>query len=87
MGMFISLVALLLGFSDFNDTVRFDDDVFFYIALPPIVFAAGYNLKRKKFFQHFNYIALFGILGTFVCFTVFSFLTYYAFELIPMTKW
>ena len=49
-GMTISGLAILLGYPGFNDRVRFSDDVFFYLALPPIVFAAGYNLKRRKFF-------------------------------------
>jgi NhaP-type Na+/H+ or K+/H+ antiporter len=49
-GMFISGLAILLGYPGFNEKVRFSDDLFFYVALPPIVFAAGYNMKRRKFF-------------------------------------
>lgn len=45
-GMSIAGLAILLGYPGFNEKVRFSDDVFFYLALPPIVFAAGYNLKR-----------------------------------------
>ena len=51
------------------------------------MFAAGYNMKRKKFFQHFNYIALFGIAGTFACFTFFSILTGLLFYIQPMSKY
>lgn len=43
-------------------------------------------MKRKKFFQHFNYIALFGIAGTFACFTCFSIFTAFTFYVHPMTK-
>jgi NhaP-type Na+/H+ or K+/H+ antiporter len=41
-----------------------------------MIFAGGYNLKKKKFFQNFIYIALFGVLGTFVCFGIMFGLTY-----------
>lgn len=86
-GMFIAGSAILFGMHEFNEKVRFSDDVFFYVILPPIVFSAGYNMKRRKFFQHFNYIALFGIAGTFACFVFFALLTWVAFELFPITKW
>jgi len=67
--------------------VKFDDNLFFYAILPPIIFSAGYNLKRKKFFQHFNYITLFGVVGTFVAFLSFSVLNYLLFELISFDKY
>jgi len=52
--------------------VDFDDQQFFYFILPPIVFAAGYNMKRKRFFANIAVICLFGILGTMVCFVTSS---------------
>lgn len=86
-GMLVSGIAIFFGYSAFNEKVRFSADVFFYFALPPIVFSAGYNLKRRKFFKHFNYIALFGILGTFVCFACFAFLTSMCFKFFTFEKW
>lgn len=56
--------------------MRFNDAIFFYLCLPPIIFAAGYNMKRKKFFEHFGYIMLFGLVGTIVCFLTFAFLSW-----------
>ena len=45
--------------------VQFNNDLFFYLVLPPIIFSAGYNLKRKRFFKYSGYILLFGLVGTF----------------------
>lgn len=87
LGMVISLFARWFGYTEINSILEFSESLFFYVCLPPIVFAAGYNMKRKKFFQHFNYIALFGILGTFCCFTIFSFFTGLLFYFQPMQKY
>ena len=54
----------------------FNDNLFFYVCLPPIVFASGFNMKRKKFFENIGYIMLFGLVGTFICFTMFSLFTW-----------
>ncbi|CAD8211124.1 unnamed protein product [Paramecium pentaurelia] len=54
---------------------EFNESFFFYILLPIIIFAGGYNLNKRRFFQNFLYINLFGLLGTLltflliVCFT------------------
>ena len=47
-----------------DKTLKFDGEVFFYYILPPIIFAAGYNMKRRRFMRNLGYIALFGIIGT-----------------------
>jgi NhaP-type Na+/H+ or K+/H+ antiporter len=40
--------------------------------LPPIIFAAGYNLKKSNFVKNFGYITLFGVLGTLISFVILS---------------
>jgi len=52
--------------------------VFFTWILPPIIFAAGYNIRRKAFFKYFLYIILYGVLGTVITFIVVTPLTYFA---------
>ncbi len=49
-------------------TFGFDESIFFTLILPPIIFAAGYNLKRRRFFSNFGGITLFGVLGTILTF-------------------
>ena len=87
LGMSISLMARFLGYTEITNMLEFSESLFFYVCLPPIVFSAGYNMKRKKFFQHFNYITLFGVFGTFACFIFFSFFTATIFYIQPMSKY
>ncbi|GAB4816740.1 hypothetical protein N2152v2_003786 [Parachlorella kessleri] len=44
----------------------FDKEVFFDIALPIIIFNAGFSVKKKLFFQNFLTLVLFGVVGTFM---------------------
>lgn len=55
--------------------VTFDGDIFFYVCLPPIIFAAGFNMRRRRFFENIGYILTFGIFGTIITFFVFAGLT------------
>ena len=51
--------------------MAFNEQLFFYLVLPPIVFASGFNMQRKDFFGNMKNIALFGFVGTFICFFMF----------------
>ncbi len=44
--------------------MSFDSEIFFVLILPPIIFGAGYNLRKKFFFKYLSYILLFGVIGT-----------------------
>jgi NhaP-type Na+/H+ or K+/H+ antiporter len=48
----------------FKIQIDFDEGAFFYFILPPIIFAAGYTLKRRNFIKNISYILLLGLVGT-----------------------
>lgn len=75
LGFFISWCFMKAGTADFAQMFQFQDDLFFYFVLPPIIFASGFNMQRKKFFQNFTNIILLGLVGTIIAFTTFSALT------------
>lgn len=51
---------------------QFSPEGFLYGLLPPIVFGAGFAMKKKKFFQNFGAIMLFAVVGTVISTVVFS---------------
>lgn len=52
-GFLISLGAFMSSNNMIQENIIFDDNVLFYFCIPPIVFASGYNMRRKRFFQNF----------------------------------
>ena len=77
-GVIISAIYMSYGSTEFAQIMTFDDDLFFYFILPPIIFAAGFNMYRQKFFNNIRNILLFGVLGTFVTYGTFTGLTFLA---------
>jgi NhaP-type Na+/H+ or K+/H+ antiporter len=72
----VALFGLFLGgafkYLSHGSVISFDSNLFFYLVLPPIIFSAGYSLKRKKFFRYGISITVFGIFGTIMNFVLIS---------------
>ena len=51
-------------YSDIQEKATFDSEIFFYIILPPIIFHAGYSMRKKQFFDNFGSILTLALLGT-----------------------
>ncbi|XP_049880561.1 sodium/hydrogen exchanger 7 isoform X2 [Pectinophora gossypiella] len=61
----------------------FDPEIFFNIILPPIIFHAGYCLKRKYFFRNLGAILTFAMVGTALSALVIGAIMYGCVQLMP----
>ena len=70
------LVAYLISLSGMKImTAQFSPHVLFDFGLPLILYAAGFNMRRRRFFENINNITMFGVLSTVVCFVILTSLT------------
>ena len=75
-GAMISLLIMAIDKQDLLDMLTFNQNYFFYVCLPPIVFSTGFNMKRQAFFGNLGNILMFGLVNTCIQFTLFSSMTY-----------
>ena len=76
-GLVVGGIARLITHSDEElDFLSFDPELFFFLLLPPIIFEAGYTLRRKNFFRNLGTITLYAVGGTLVSTFVIGYLTY-----------
>merc|ERR1711865_788961 len=61
-----AILSATKGVEYFETLVQFDESVFFLVLLPPIIFEAGYNMKRRYFFRNLGTICVFAFAGTFI---------------------
>jgi len=47
-----------------QEKATFDAEIFFYMILPPIIFNAGYSMRKKHFFSNIGSILTFALLGS-----------------------
>nr|AJE75847.1 Na+/H+ antiporter protein [Salsola ferganica] len=71
-GLATGVVILLISGGKSSHLLVFSEDLFFIYLLPPIIFNAGFQVKKKQFFRNFITIIMFGALGTLVSFSIIS---------------
>ncbi|XP_021757980.1 sodium/hydrogen exchanger 4-like [Chenopodium quinoa] len=71
-GCLTGMIILFISKGKNSHILRFDEELFFIYLLPPIIFNAGFQVKKKQFFQNFLTIMLFGVIGVFISTTIIS---------------
>lgn len=70
LGLCTGVIVLVSTRSTSSLVLEFDEELFFIYLLPPIIFNAGFQVKKKQFFRNFVAIVLFGVIGVFISFAV-----------------
>ncbi|CAH8279766.1 unnamed protein product [Arabidopsis lyrata] len=78
-GALSGTVILLISKGKSSHILVFDEELFFIYLLPPIIFNAGFQVKKKKFFHNFLTIMSFGVIGVFISTVIISFGTWFLF--------
>nr|AEO72079.2 vacuolar sodium proton antiporter [Vigna unguiculata] len=65
-GISTGVIILLFSGGKSSHILVFSEDLFFIYLLPPIIFNAGFQVKKKQFFVNFMTIMLFGAIGTLI---------------------
>ncbi|KAJ0989753.1 hypothetical protein J5N97_008109 [Dioscorea zingiberensis] len=81
-GCTTGVIILFLSKGKKSHILRFNEEVFFIYLLPPIIFNAGFQVKKKEFFRNFLTIMLFGVIGVFISFSIISAGTWWFFPKI-----
>ncbi|KAL3649109.1 monovalent cation:H+ antiporter, CPA1 (nhx1) [Castilleja foliolosa] len=72
-GLGTGIVLLIATKGGSSRILEFNEEFFFIYLLPPIIFNAGFQVKKKEFFRNFMTIMVFGAVGTVISFCIISF--------------
>nr|KJB45181.1 hypothetical protein B456_007G294000 [Gossypium raimondii] len=86
LGLCAGAVVLLASKGNSSKILVFSEDLFFLYLLPPIIFNAGFQVKKKQFFKNFTIILMFGIFGTVISFCLISVGAFLLFNRIGVTS-
>eukprot|EP00249_Psilotum_nudum_P011862 c23429_g1_i3 orf=369-2054(+) len=71
-GLVSGIIVLVTSKGANSHILQFNEELFFIYLLPPIIFNAGFQVKKKQFFRNFVAIVLFGVIGVFISFAIIS---------------
>ncbi|XP_062108558.1 sodium/hydrogen exchanger 1-like [Humulus lupulus] len=71
-GLCTGVIILFTTGGKSSHLLVFSEELFFNYLLPPIIFNAGFQVKKKQFFRNFLTIMLFGAVGTLISFAIIS---------------
>lgn len=72
-GLGTGCVILLTSGGKSSRILEFQQEFFFMYLLPPIIFNAGFQVKKKQFFRNFMTIVSYGAIGTLISFAIISY--------------
>ncbi|XP_024526136.1 sodium/hydrogen exchanger 1 isoform X2 [Selaginella moellendorffii] len=73
LGVGTGFIVLIISGGKNSHILQFNEELFFIYLLPPIIFNAGFQVKKKHFFRNFASIMLYGAAGVFISFVIISF--------------
>eukprot|EP00736_Rhodelphis_marinus_P003122 Rmarinus@m.22624 len=75
-GLIVGSIIDAHGSKTFKEECTFDKEIFLLFLLPPIIFEAGYSMKRKRFFRNFDSFVTLAFVGTCTAAVITAFLVY-----------
>lgn len=85
-GCIVGSIIFLLSKGRNSHILGFDEQLFFIYVLPPIIFNAGFQVKKKQFFHNFLTIMSFGVFGVFISVSIVSAGCYWLFPKVGFGK-
>ncbi|CAM0884065.1 unnamed protein product [Alopecurus aequalis] len=85
-GCVVGALIFVLSRGKNSRILRFDEQLFFIYVLPPIIFNAGFQVKKKQFFHNFLTIMSFGVSGVFISIAIVSAGCYWLFPKVGFGK-
>ncbi|KAK7344449.1 hypothetical protein VNO77_14065 [Canavalia gladiata] len=71
-GLVVGNVILFVSGRRRSRVITFNEELFFVYLLPPIIFNAGFQVKKKQFFRNLLEIILYGVIGSLISFLIVS---------------